>query len=178
MATRIITGTRKGKKLENPAKGTRPLTDRIKTSLFDLIKDFIEGAEILDLYAGGGNFGIEALSRGAEHVDFVDKADSSARIIHKNLTETEFQDQSSVFVENVQDYVREVKKLYDIVFADPPFDNVNLRHIEDASKILKKDGILIFRHPTKLKSPEKLHELTRTYQKKYGISTISFYQNT
>lgn len=175
LSSTVIAGSMRGKKLKNPQKGTRPLTNRIKQSLFDLIKDFVENATILDLYAGGGNFGIEALSRGAKHVTFVDISNNSINCIEENLTNIEA-DSYELINERVQDYIRETEKEFDIIMCDPPFDNVILTHIKDATKLLTPTGIFIFRHPTKFKSPKELYEIERIYQQKYGISTISFYR--
>lgn len=181
--TRVIAGSKRGLKLDNPQKITRPLTDRIKMSLFDLISQFIDDAKVLDLYAGGGNFGIEALSRGAKHVDFVDLSDESIKIIMKNLERAGFSDQAKITQTNVQDFLRaeeNTSRNFDIIFADPPFEHVIIEHIQDAAELLHPKGVLILRTPaeSKQESPERLSALTRTYLKKYGKSILSFYQKT
>ncbi|MBD3280771.1 16S rRNA (guanine(966)-N(2))-methyltransferase RsmD [Candidatus Dojkabacteria bacterium] len=173
----VIAGSIRGKKLVNPEKITRPLTNRIKQSLFDLIRDFIDGAEVLDLYAGGGNFGIEALSRGAESATFVDIALQSQKAVEKNLEDhPEFE--YEFHKQNVQDYIRLTDREFDLIMLDPPFDDVRITYIKDAAKLLKSNGLLIFRHPEQYESPENLHHLKRTHEERYGKSTLSFYQNT
>jgi len=176
MHSTVIAGSMRGKKLINPEKITRPLTNRIKQSMFDLIKDFVPGADVLDLYAGGGNFGIEALSRGANYVIFVDIAQESKRCIEKNLENSQ-NTNFEVLKQNVQDYIRATQRDFDLIMLDPPFDDVRITYVRDAAKILKKDGLLVFRHPTEYKAPEELYELKRTHTEKYGRSTVSFYQN-
>jgi len=175
--TRIIAGTKRGLLLDNPQKGTRPLTDRLKTSLFDLIRDFVPEAKILDLYAGGGNFGIEALSRGASSATFVDIANSAIKAVEKNLEKAEFTDRAELNQSNVQDFVREDEENFDVIFADPPFENIIIEHIQDASKLLAKNGLFVFKHPNTFEGPEKIGQLKRTYTKIYGMNQLSFYQN-
>ncbi|MBN1331627.1 RsmD family RNA methyltransferase [Candidatus Dojkabacteria bacterium] len=176
MNSTVIAGTMRGKKLINPEKITRPFTNRIKQSLFDLIRDFIADAEVLDLYAGGGNFGIEALSRGARFATFVDLAEEAQRCIEKNLENYPGKN-FEIFKKNVQDYIRATDKNFDLIMLDPPFDDVRITYVKDASKLLNPSGLLIFRHPSDYKSPEEIYDLKRTYIEKYGKSTISFYQN-
>ncbi len=174
--TRVIAGTKRGTKLVNPETGTRPLTDRIKMSLFDLIKTHIKGARILDLYAGGGNFGIEALSRGAMHATFIDLGNEAVNCISQNLEKTNLVDQATIIRTTVEDFVRETQEDFDIIMTDPPFNRIIIEHIIDSSKVLKKGGVFVFRHPKQFEAPQKLGNLTEIYSKKYGVSTISFYQ--
>ncbi len=175
LQTRVIAGNAKGKKLKNPKQNTRPLTDRIKTSLFDLIKDYMKGSVVLDLYAGGGNFGIEALSRGAKHVTFIDLSNEAIKCINNNLQNTGFIDKATVLHKHIEDFVKDEQNKFDIIFLDPPFDNIIIKHIEDATILLKKNGLFIFRHPKQYKTPHKLNDLKKILEKKIGKSTISFY---
>lgn len=176
MQTRVIAGSQKGKRLINPKKGTRPLMDRIKTSLFDLISDFIPDAEVLDLYAGGGNFGIEALSRGASYATFIDIGRESIQCIETNLDNTGFTDKADIIQQQVEDYVRRTDSKFDIIMTDPPFDNVIIEHIKDAAKLIKPDGLFIFRSPEGFEAPRNIENLKIVYEKKYGKSNVSFYQ--
>ncbi len=176
MQTRIIAGTKKGKKLQNPEYITRPLTDRIKTSIFDLIKGFIPDSVVLDLYAGGGNFGIEALSRGAKRATFVDISRESINCINQNLTNADLAESSKVVQSNVQDFVRSTEEEFDLIMCDPPFDKVVVKHIDDAAKLLKDDGLLIFRYPETLEINLEEINLNPAYQKKYGKSIVIFFQ--
>jgi 16S rRNA (guanine(966)-N(2))-methyltransferase RsmD len=175
----VIAGSLRGKKLINPEKITRPLTNRIKQSLFDLIRDFLPNAKVLDLYAGGGNFGIEALSRGANYVIFVDVALQAKKCIEKNLETYQGEGGYDILKQDVQDYIRKAEEEgqeFDLIMLDPPFRDVRITYIRDASRLLKPDGLLVFRHPKEYESPETLNDLKRTHQERYGKSTISFYQ--
>lgn len=176
MQTRIIAGDKKGMKLNNPLQGTRPLTDRIKTSLFDLISDFINDARVLDLYAGGGNFGIEALSRGANTATFVDLAEESIQCIKQNLLKTGLLDHAQLNRNRVEDFLSHSDKTFDLIMADPPFPEVDPELIREISPLLEQEGLLIFRHPSEIESPEQIYDLEKVYEKKYGVSILTFYK--
>lgn len=120
---RIIGGKYKGKKLEIPDYEVRPITDRTKRSLFDTLKPVIQGAKCLDLFCGSGTIGIEALSRGAEHVDFVDVSPQSIKLLKQNLRALEVSNgKFSVYKYRFDAYLERFKdNEYDIIFVDPPF---------------------------------------------------------
>ena len=95
---RVISGSRKGRPLQAvPGKGTRPTVDKVKESVFNMIGPFFEGGIALDLYAGTGGLGIEALSRGIDKVIFVDANRKAIDVIHKNLADTQFSEQAEVY---------------------------------------------------------------------------------
>lgn len=177
MSTRVTAGTKKGVKLTNPPKGTRPLTDRIKISIFDLISDFVPDAEVLDLYAGGGNFGIEALSRGAKSATFVDIAKGSIKSIESNLEKTQFQNKGEIRQERVEDFISNTQKKFDIIMSDPPFDTASETDFNSIARLLSDDGIFILRVPssTEITLPNRLKEV---FQKKYGKSMVHFYHHS
>ena len=173
---RVITGTAKGKKLKVPKAGTRPLTDRIKTSLFDLITDFIPNATVLDLYSGSGAFGIEALSRGAKKAFFVDLSKESVNCIKDNLISTGLDDKGMVINNRINDFITSTSNIYNIIFLDPPFEESIDPDFSQLSKILNKKGILIYRvkKGRNVDIPKTL--LNQIYYKKYGKSEIYFFK--
>lgn len=173
---RVITGSAKGRQLKVPT-GTRPLTDRIKTSLFDSIKDFIPNANILDLYAGSGAFGIESLSRGAKYAEFVELKHEAIKILKENLKKTSFSEKSKVIKMNVMSYLEatEKKNFFDIVFFDPPFAKVYKVDLSLIQKVLTKNGIIIFHHPQNYHSPEEVDRLVKIAEKHYSENVISVY---
>ncbi|MBN1915536.1 16S rRNA (guanine(966)-N(2))-methyltransferase RsmD [Candidatus Dojkabacteria bacterium] len=173
---RVITGSAKGKLLRVPA-GTRPLTDRIKTSLFDSIKDFIPGANILDLFAGSGAFGIESLSRGAKYAEFVEIEYEAVKILKENLKNTKFSEKSKVIKMNVMSYLKttEQKNFFDLIFFDPPFAKVYKADLSLIQYLLVKKGIVVFHHPKNYRSPEEIGKLIKIAQKDYGENIISVY---
>jgi 16S rRNA (guanine966-N2)-methyltransferase len=121
---RVIAGKRGHLKLASPeGMGTRPTTDRIKETLFNIIQYDCIDAEFLDLFAGSGQIGIEALSRGAKHATFIEKDKKAASIIKQNLHTTKLEDESTLLNQNVFDALRGFPKgkRFDIIFMDPPY---------------------------------------------------------
>ncbi|MFQ5493273.1 MAG: 16S rRNA (guanine(966)-N(2))-methyltransferase RsmD [Candidatus Dojkabacteria bacterium] len=176
---RIITGKYKGRRLTVPPKLTRPLTDRVRTTVFDLIRDFLPDATVLDLYAGSGVFGFEALSRGAESVDLVDGSKQAVKIIEENARTLEVQDQISVYPWKVSDFLKKNEIHYDIIFVDPPFPEPTAEKLEvarHALKLLETEGILILRLDSKGQPGLEQSGLAAVYEKKIGKSTVYFFR--
>ncbi len=176
MSVRVITGSAKGRNLEVP-KGTRPLTDRIKTSLFDSIVDLLPDANILDLFAGSGAFAIEALSRGAKYAELVELERKATDIIKGNLKNTRLEEKATVIKRNVTAYLEETEreKFFDIVFFDPPFAKVYKIDFGLVEHVLKDTGIAIFRHPQNYTAPEQVGNMIKIAEKDYTENIISFY---
>ena len=121
---RIITGTAKGKKLFTlEGEATRPTSERIKGAIFSAIQFDIEGRRVLDLFAGSGQMGLEALSRGATKATFIDSSRDAMEIVKKNAGITKFTDDSKFIVSDSVNYIRKMagKDKYDLVFIDPPY---------------------------------------------------------
>lgn len=120
---RVITGSCRGKRLVTPdGLDTRPTTDKVKESIFNAIQFDIEGRRVLDLFAGSGQMGIEALSRGAKSAVFVDNSQKSLRCIRENLENTKLQSVSEVVNVDFELYLNRIKDKFDIVFLDPPYN--------------------------------------------------------
>lgn len=123
---RVIAGSAKGRTLDAPRGGaTRPATDRIRETLFAILEPVLEDARVLDLFAGAGTLGIEALSRGAARVTFVERSAEALRALRRNVATTGFDDRAEVVAANVLGFLeRPVAGPYDVVFCDPPFADV------------------------------------------------------
>lgn len=172
MNPRIIAGTAKNKKLQVPSSA-RPVTDRIKQSIFDLISVFIDNSKTLDLFAGSGSFGIEALSRGAAECTFVESDERAAGLIKENLTKTSLGDKATVRNQQVESFIHSTELKYDLIFCDPPFAIAGKFKLESLAGILSTNGIAVFRAPT----PAEIvipHTLQLAYTQKYGESTVYF----
>lgn len=181
---RVISGKAKNKKLLVKEGTTRPLTDRIKVSLFDLIRDYIDDAKVLDLFCGSGSFGIEALSRGANFVHFVDIDEEVINILNQNLINTDFKNKSAVLNMSATDFLLQNKNKFNLVFIDPPFthnENNTPEILSLIGKHISETAVVIvrIRHsinlPNSIKSNKKL--LKKIYQKRYGKSTLMFYKH-
>ena len=182
---RIIAGSLRGKKIKSlPGLATRPLLGRIKKSLFDILGDRVVDASFLDLYAGSGSVGIEALSRGARYVLFVEKEIPLTGLIRENLRRCKLEKRGKVIEMDVLNYNRERGKFslneqFDLIFAGPPY---KLNLIKDTLSIilklslLKKDGWVICQHHFKEKMPEKEGFLSVFREERYGKTVMSFYK--
>lgn len=139
---RVITGTAKGKRLKTlEGDATRPTSERIKGAIFSSIQFDIEGRRVLDLFAGSGQMGIEALSRGAERAFFVDASREAMEIVKENLVLCGFSDKARYLVQDYRNYIRKMsgKEAFDLVFIDPPYgDNAAL----SALNLLRVGGML------------------------------------
>ena len=123
---RVIAGSAKGRTLDAPRGGeTRPATDRIRETLFAILEPVLEEARVLDLFAGAGTLGIEALSRGAARATFVERSPEALKALRKNIASTGFADRAEVIAANVPTFIeRTLAGGYDVVFCDPPFADV------------------------------------------------------
>jgi len=123
---RVIAGEAKGRTLVVPrAAGTRPATDRIRETLFAILEPELDGARVLDLFAGAGSLGIEALSRGARHATFVERGAAAVKAIRTNLAATGFAERADVVAAKVIAYLDSSPRgPFEIVFSDPPFGDV------------------------------------------------------
>jgi 16S rRNA (guanine(966)-N(2))-methyltransferase RsmD len=186
---RIIAGKYRGRNLKSPPSlEVRPTSDRLRETLFNVIAPRIEGARFLDLCAGSGAVGIEALSRGATHVSFVDRSRRMCALIHSNLDLCKIADiESKVVQAEAHDYlhrtvkrVRDSETRWDIVFFDPPYADDYLPLLEilgtQASTLLLENGLLIVEHHHKNQLPEAIGKLIRYRVLKQGDSALSFYQ--
>ncbi|MBR6917283.1 MAG: 16S rRNA (guanine(966)-N(2))-methyltransferase RsmD [Clostridia bacterium] len=139
---RIITGSARGIQLETPeGMETRPTAERVKEALFSMIQFDIEGRRVLDLFAGSGQLGLEALSRGASHATFIDSSREAADIILKNAAKTRLKERARVAVMDYSAYLSGKKRdeTFDIVFLDPPY---NTDMMANALRMILSDGIL------------------------------------
>jgi len=135
---RVIAGIAKGRTLDAPRGGaTRPATDRIRETLFAILEPILGDARVLDLFAGAGTLGIEALSRGSASVTFVERSAEALKVLRKNIASTGFDDRAEVVAANVLAFLEQrVVGPYDVVFCDPPFADVAILEATLAHKRL------------------------------------------
>jgi 16S rRNA (guanine966-N2)-methyltransferase len=139
---RIIAGKFRGRILESVSdRSVRPTTDRAKQTIFDILTNRIDfdGLEVLDLFAGSGSLGLEAISRGVKSVTFIDKSRKSLDVIEKNIAALKCESQCSVYQADVFWYLRNMKRMYDLVFTDPPY---KLEDIGTLPNAIYNSGIL------------------------------------
>lgn len=191
---RVVSGSARGKKLLLvPGRGTRPILDRVKTSLFDMLRPRIEGMHVLDLFAGSGSVGIEALSQGAAHCTFTDLGDKAVATIRKNLASTGFSDRADVRQTDALAFLRTTRRSFDLIYvALPQYKGLwaeSMRQIAAQLNVLRAPsestvdadeyqgpGLAIVQiHPKEYESLE-LAGLREIRQKRYGNSLLVFFE--
>jgi 16S rRNA (guanine966-N2)-methyltransferase len=181
---RVIAGTAKGTRLYG-AKGckVRPVLDRVKESLFDLLGDTPVGSRVLDLYAGVGSLGIEALSRGAEHADFIEQHRATATAIIDNLERSHLAERARVYASRLPQGLARVSGRYGLIFVDPPF-RIDTRLLDDLfariikRRLLEPGGIIVYRQPPRSTYEPPATGLSLAERRDYGDSIISMYRLT
>ena len=174
---RIIAGTLKGRCLETPDwPGLRPTSDRLRETLFNVLAPRIEGARMLDAYAGTGAVGIEALSRGAAHVTFVEQDRRAQRLIEANLARCGVKDRYAIIRAGFAGTAVGPSPPWDILFLDPPYGAAHLTQaIELAAPLVGPGALLVIEHAKRDKAPDQAVGLTRTRELLSGDSALSFY---
>lgn len=175
----------KGQKLRTlqGSATTRPTSDRVKESLFNIIAAYLTGAKVLDLYSGSGNLGIEALSRGAKSAVFVDKNEKSIRVIKENLVNTKLINKGLVIkdsVDNVIKYYSGKKDKFDVIFLDPPYCKNLVEHtlrLIDEGNVLDTNGVVSVEMGIYEKIPVTIKNLKTIDCRKYGNTVLVFYKN-
>jgi len=159
----------------------RPTSDRLRETLFNVIAPRIEDVRFLDLCAGSGAVGIEALSRGASYATFVDRSRRSCKLIEANLELCRVpEDQHEIYSAEAGEFLRQTTSPpWDIIFFDPPYKQDYLKTLEyigaNSSRLLTDDGLVIVEHHHKNALPESLGNLRRKRVLKQGDSSLSFY---
>ena len=177
---RVITGTARGRRLRSlPGEHTRPTAARVKEAIFSIIQFDIEGRRVLDLFAGTGQMGIEALSREAREAVFVDNNQEALSVIRANLEHTGLSDRGQVFAGDAPAWLRRRPEPFDIIFLDPPYQPKILTktlNIIVSVDILTPGGIIVCETAAGLTPPElpPPYEHGRTYR--YGTQVVSLYR--
>ena len=167
---RITSGSLRGRTIKSPRSNlTHPMGAREKLALFNMISAELPGAVVLDAFAGSGALGIEALSRGAGEVVFVEKNPKIAEVIRGNLDDLGVSGE----VRTTEAGKFETGEMFDIVIADPPYDKFELADVLWLTKYLKNGGVLVLSHPGET---PVIHGLKLTKSRKYAGSTLSIYR--
>ena len=177
---RVITGSARGRRLkELEGLETRPTTDRVKESIFNIIQFRIEGRRVLDLFAGTGQMGIEALSRGAKSATFVDRRSDAVRLVKENLALCRLAESARVVQGDALEFLNRTEETFDLIFLDPPYGSGLLKNaLERIAKfdILSDHGIIL----CETSVTELLPELPPPFQEgrayRYGKIKITVYE--
>lgn len=177
---RVVSGRAKKAKLKAvPGKKTRPILDRVKAPLFDILRPVISGMQVLDLFAGTGAVGIEALSQGAEFCVFVEASTQAARVVRENLESTELSGLAEVRQSDAFTYLRNTKRSFNLIYLDPPQFNglwiEALHFIAERPNLLAPGGMVVVKIHPKEYEALSLNVLHETQKRKYGNSMLLFY---
>ena len=175
---RVITGSARGRQLRTlEGDDVRPTTDRVKEAMFSIVQFEIEGRRVLDLFAGSGQLGIEALSRGAKEATFVDREKRAVAVVKENLAKTGLDGQSVIVQTDAFSFLRMTGSEFDLVFLDPPYGTGMLQKaLGMLSSCVAQGGTVICEHPYGEEMPEEAEKLKlyRTY--KYGKTALTTYR--
>lgn len=177
---RVISGTARGTKLSSIDDiSTRPTLDRVKEPLFSIIQVHLQNANVLDLFAGSGALGIEALSRGSKFCVFCDKSYKSINMLKQNIEKTKFQDKCLIVNEDYKKCIENQKNKFDIIFIDPPYKyDIGVDAIKRLLKnnLLSKDGIIVLETDEKDRDIKELENIDlEVYDvRKYGRVNLIF----
>jgi 16S rRNA (guanine(966)-N(2))-methyltransferase RsmD len=176
---RVITGLAKGRRLETlEGEDVRPTTDRIKEAVFSIIQFETEGRTFLDLFAGSGQMGIEAISRGAKEAFLVDSSKKSLAVVKRNLQTTKFEDKAKVFSMDYRSFLAMNTTKFDIAFLDPPYKTGTLQDaLELVADSVKDTGIIIAENPLSEEILSNYGNFILDRQYRYGKIKISTFRH-
>jgi 16S rRNA (guanine(966)-N(2))-methyltransferase RsmD len=179
---RIISGTSKGRRLAAPKHHhtLRPTSDRVKESIFNILGEEVGGKVVLDLFAGTGNLGVEALSRGAERAVFVEKGRRALQLIHKNLLHCGMEGRSEILSKDANRAIgilNQKGETFDLILMDPPYEKGLIRKTLmklQSLRIYHEDSILVIEHDRREPLPEVVDGWDLIRQRRIGDTVISF----
>lgn len=177
---RVITGSARGKRLATlEGNAVRPTSQRVKEAVFSVIQFDIEGRRFLDLFAGSGSMGIEALSRGAKSAFFIDNSQQSLNTVKQNVEFCGLSDSAVIKKSDYADFLSTTAETFDIAFLDPPY---KLGVLKDAlvktSAVMSDYGIIICEHPEDVRLPETVNGFSLNKKYRYGKIYISLYRKS
>ena len=188
---RIIAGREKGRRLAVPGRGTetllRPTSDRAREAIFSIISDDVNGATVLDLFAGTGAFGLEALSRGASYCCFVENSPAACSVLQKNIEMCNFLHQARLVRHDLTKGLSFLQGMvsgtvFDIIFLDPPYETglaeTVIRSLAEMQMFYGPESIIIAEEKSGIDLPERVSGLVLQQRRRYGAAAFWFYQPT
>ena len=174
---RVISGYARGRRIIAP-KGTkiRPTSDRVKEAIFNTIASLVSQSDFLDLFAGSGSMGIEALSRGANSCTFIDNSPQAIKCIKSNLSNMGFEDRSIIISGDSTKIITKLNQTYDIVFLDPPYGcDLVVPIMKNLKLLLKEEGIIVVETENKIELPSQCDIFRLLKTSKYGDTQVGYY---
>jgi 16S rRNA (guanine966-N2)-methyltransferase len=177
MNVRLISGKYGGRKIDAPDNSrTHPMSERIRNALFNSLGNEVSNATVLDAFAGTGAIGLEALSRGARHVTFIEKDRIAQKILEKNITTLLAQQDVTIVRSAVNNWINTSEsKTFDIIFADPPYHDTQFSTIHKLFSLLKPGGCMVLSHPGRGEVPAE-NGVVVVDNRSYGNAYLTFYR--
>ena len=178
---RVVAGKARGLKLNTIEQySTRPTKDMVKEALFSMLQDYVQDSIFLDLFAGSGAIGIEAISRGAQKAYFVDVNKDCVKVINENIKKAKFEEFSEVYNLDYEKALDKFKNIqFDLIYIDPPYNiGLGIKSIEKITSLdlLKRNGVLVYETDEVEISPDTIENLEKFKTKKYGRNILNFYR--
>lgn len=176
---RVITGKARGMRLETlEGESVRPTSEKTKEAIFSAIQFDIEGRRVLDLFAGSGQLGIEALSRGAERAVFTDMSQEAVDVVKRNVKKAGFEKQAVICKTDFLSFLKGTKEVFDICFIDPPYNKGYMKDaLSNVALVMSSYGIIICEHSSDEQMPETVGQFSMYRQYKYGkLITVTIYK--
>lgn len=172
-----MAGELSGRMIQAPdGKITHPMSERVRGSLFNIIGSEVKDAEILDIFAGSGSLGIESLSRGAAHATFIERDKLANKILVENIEKMDIGSRSDVIKISARTWIdKNLDKKYDIIFADPPYDDLQLSTVRCLGNLLKNNGLMVLSYPGRGDVPT-IDGVVVVDNRSYGTAAIAFYR--
>lgn len=176
---RIIAGDLKGRRLTSPKNDkVRPTSDKVKEAIFSIVAGAYVDGNVMDLFAGTGNLGLEAISRGAKHCYFGDISKESLALVKENVRYCRVENQCTIFAGDYQDILDRISVKMDVIFLDPPYKDGLLENcisIISDREILSEDGYIVAEHDIREELPEHIGRYEKLKVRRYGKIGVSIY---
>ncbi|WP_338786674.1 16S rRNA (guanine(966)-N(2))-methyltransferase RsmD [Metabacillus sp. FJAT-53654] len=179
---RVVSGNYKGRQLKAvPGVTTRPTTDKVKEAIFNMVGPYFDGGNALDLFAGSGGLGIEALSRGIERCIFVDREAKAIQTIHKNLEACHAVEASEVYRNDAERAIKAIIKRelrFELIFLDPPYKQQKLKALITSiseNNLLEEGGFIVTEHGSEVQLPVEIDQFIQIKYETYGMTSITVY---
>ena len=175
---RVITGTAKGRRLTTlEGEDIRPTADKVKGAIFNSIQFDIEGRVVLDLFAGSGQLGIEALSRGAQKAVFIDLSRKATQVVTENLEHCNLKENATVFNGDSLSYLKTTREKFDIIFIDPPYNKqLTAKALPLALNVINDGGIIVCETASDEELPETIGSFEAVKNDRYSKTKLTIYR--
>ena len=178
MSLRIIAGQFGGRIIAAPDSATtHPMSERARNALFNSIGEVIIGANVLDAFAGSGAAGLEALSRGAGHVTFIERDRQAAQTLSRNIATLSVESETTLIKTSVENWLKtRTNQNFDLIIADPPYNNLQANTIKKLFGLLKPKALMVLSHPDKNEILIESDDIAAVSERHYAAATLTFYR--